>query len=484
MNLLKKYFQDNKPLVFLALLSGMLLYLYWLNAPKIWWDFYDSIDYIDYARALYTSWGNLVNDYRAPLYPVLLHFVGFDQQNNLSNNLVLVQSILFISIVVVVWEILKKITLSTKTRVLVALMIVLGLDIFWMVKTPLTEILTMFFLVLTTLTFLNLQERFSYLKVVLFSLSFLGLVFTRPFNLYLFVPLLLFWIVRQVYSGKGKFSFQSASRAFRERKVRWLGLFVTLALILIPVGTYAAINQSRYHYFGVSIEGGLNLFSRLALHPKYLPSSDSNPKLLEFAKICTHGSGDYFNCQYPYIPQPSHNPGFATLTNPRDDSFNKQIDQFAMRVSLSHPYPYVLFAARDVATSLTELFLKSGSDWPGTQASGALGGLFVALAIYQVPLHWFFAVMVLGVAVPYFVYSYYKKSGRLDGRSLATLLVLYIIIVYYVGLTGLVASGDFGRMIIPALPLIYIFSLVVAFDIFRMIKTGLTPQPKRVHARR
>ena len=452
---IRLYFANNKPAIISISISIFLLTIYWIHSPKvIVKDFFDAQDYIDYAYSYGISWKRFFNDYRAPIYPLILYIIGFTNPMLDTTILYITQVIIFLANIILSWEVLKRITENHKIKIACILLISVGLDIFWMTKTALSEILTMFFLLLSFLFYIKMQAKFSYVISFLFSTSFVLLSLTRPFNTYLFLPLIIFWIIKNIFLYK---------------KVKLVNYLITGILIILPLYTYAYTNKIRHKYFGISIEGGANLLAQVAQYHDYLPEKDEKyQETLDWAKKCRINKEDYFTCQIKLIPPVYPNtPG--SITGGRDDSYIHEVEGFSKKYLIKLLALHTRNSIEPSVKSLTELYIKEGNDsfgnkydyWYGIRKDYPFSFIFRFLSSYLQGLHYFFAANILFIAPIYWIYLFIKK----EIKKHINLLAAYFIILYYISVTGFIAAGDFGRMVIPALPLIYITSTVIFLNV-------------------
>lgn len=458
----------NKYLIVATSLLIVILTLFWLNSPAvIVKDFYDAIDYIDYAYSYNNGPLRFFNDYRAPLYPLFLFLQGFTDPNLPTFGLYFTQSILLISNLVFSWLIILKLTSNKKLQGFIIIMLAVGMDFFWMVKTALSEMLTMFFLLLSVNLFLAFYKKPNILKTILIGCSLIALYLTRPFNMYLFLPICLFW-----------FTYILATKKVNKKQI--LYPIILVLIIFGSIYSYSYANKIRHNYFGVSIEGGANLFARVAKNPEWLPESDPEfSETLQRAKTCAPDKIDYFTCQYPLVPHVNPLPQFkGSLGWQRDDSYVNTVEKFSKKYILKSLPLYFKDSIIPTISGLTELNERGGKDylgedyyaWYGVKEDGPYAKIFQFLTSHLQLLHYFFAIVNFIFAPLYLIYRYFilKKKNKHQNN----LMLVYMLIGYYVLITGLVAAGNFGRMVTPALPLIYSLSIIVFVNIVGLFKSN------------
>ena len=348
---------------------------------------------------------------------------------------------LFAGSVVLLYLITSSAKLNKYSQILVVLLFILGIDHFWMIKTVLSETLTMFALVFTVYIFTLLLKTPNYFWGVIFSVSYFLLVMVRPFNIFLIVPFMV--ILALTFAG-------------RMRQYLPL-LLLILSLCIAPLIIYSQMNGQRFQYSGVSIEGGANIFSRLTLYPERLNDKTAYPEIHAIAKTCAPDKLNYFNCMYPLLPH-------GDINAVRDDSRLKIYEHYSIEQLRYNIVPYLKESFGIAKRAFTELYIQpSGLIWYEIRTGTPASMVFAFLAGYQQMLHYLFGITFM-LLLPYFIWVILRSSNWPNYRRMVT-LTLFAVVSYYVTVTGLVAPGDLGRMIIPVSPFLYFFLVWLAYNI-------------------
>lgn len=444
---LKKYW-------YLVLLLTILVSLQ-LSTRFFWDTMIDAHDYIDYAYSYNVSFKRVFNDYRAPVFPFILYILGYTELS--SNYLRLF--ITHIGMLLVTLELAKRLAdriFNTKVfKNLYIINLVFAFELLWFSKTLLSEITTVFFLYLALFCFSLLIES-TKIKYTAATVVFLLLtIFTRPFNLYLLFPWLLTLILLALKQKK-----------FRKKYL--LNAFLIFSLVSSVALVYSRINLFRYKYNGISIEGGANLFARVAKNPEWLPETDEEfPEILQRAKTCAPDKIDYFTCQWPLVPAVNPLPEYrGSLGWERDDSYIQKVEEFSKKYIIYNFGKYSKESLINIYSSMTEVYKHQGM--LDTISSKEIKLVFEVVYKYAQIAHLAFLPSLVFVFV-LSLFDYIKNNNKERNN---VLIVCLGTTIYYLLVTGYVAAGDFWRMITPILPILYLFLFYTCETLYVVIKKG------------
>lgn len=434
-----------------TVLGLIMLTLNWIYTKKYFLtNVLDAEDYIDYSYALGLSWKRVFNDYRAPVFPTILQILGIEDITSSLGPLYLVHSIMFVVTIIITAKIAELILKSRWSKIILVTSYSTAFQVIWFTKTVLSEITTLFFLSLFVYLTILLIKNPNLKKTALTSVTLLLTVFTRPFNLYLIIPISALLLAFTLKDYKNKMGHKYIMPAF-----------IMLLIIFTFSFTYSSVNKYRYKYFGVSIEGGANLFARVAKNPGWLPETDEEfPEILQRAKTCAPDKIDFFTCQWPLVPAVNPLPEYkGSLGWERDDSYIHKVESFSKKYILNNFGKYSLESMQASYQSLNKVYIDQ--NFINNISNVGFRKLVETAVVYSKVLHLFSIPAIFAIGV--LTIKDYFFTGNKNVKN-KIILLLGIIVFYYLIITGYVAAGDFWRMIIPIVPFLYIINFY-AFDV-------------------
>lgn len=216
-----------------------LLYAFYSPQPLI---SPDTFGYYQAGQEMIKT-GVLVHHSRPPVYP-LFHMISPDF-NTAAHLAVFLQTIMGITGLYLLHRILIAIKISPKWSALFVLFIGLNPNLFVQERVILTESLAVFFLILLTYSIVKLINKFSVQCYLLIVLCFILLLFLKP--LYLALPLIMIPLL---------FIFKRSKQLFL-----WSSL--SFLLILLLVFLYIQTNSKYHGYPGFSRIGDIDLLGQI-----------------------------------------------------------------------------------------------------------------------------------------------------------------------------------------------------------------------------
>lgn len=146
-----------------------------------------------------------VSALRTPVYPYFIKIIGkIGGQENLYNNVVIAQKILFIISLILFYYCLKKITKNNIiTSVLTIVFGICPFVILWNIMI-LTEAISLFEIILLSFITISYLQKPKKATAILMGIISLGMIMTRPSFIYLLPIYILFWILRFLFNKKEK----------------------------------------------------------------------------------------------------------------------------------------------------------------------------------------------------------------------------------------------------------------------------------------
>lgn len=365
----------------------------------------------------------LVSQYRMPLYPIFTHFVG-------ASALTAVQTGIGLLGLVILFFILDELNVSVRLRTPFLLFIALDIMLFTNERTVLTETLTIFFLLVTTLvTIWTIKKPTikNFLLVLGISIpSFL----LRP--TYILIPLPIVCCVILVH---------------RKLYVVLCSVATILIFTLVPL-SYRAANLSYHGYAGINETGEINILGRILYKNISIESAVGMPYYREVSA-------------YRKTPGPFDNPYiFLSMLDPniyQDSKRMNGLQQFTIRIVTANFGEYAMSVFRDIPAALLAIQPPDVLLLP--QPSSVMGSFFHALtSFYQASEYFLLTFLVL---YPIQILFTLQKPSRQNGM----LLALGTIAAYQLGMTLFLGFGEFGRLITVAHPMLFLFCFLMIYKV-------------------
>jgi hypothetical protein len=416
----------------------------------------DSDGYFTYGKEIVRN-RNAVNDWRTPVYPLFIQLPYFlsarqapglwSEQYYLGLTYITVTQLILGSITSVLFYLLSR-QIFTNKYISLSLSIFYALNIliiFWD-KMILTESLALFLIMIISLTGISLLKKVSTSKAFILLILFIIITFLRPVYILLPVPVLIFILLYQ-------------------RNVKFLVISAAILLLyFFTVKGYINMNKKQNGYAGLSRIGDVNLFGKIfqnnlptegfGKYPRLNAAVNSwkiterNPILLTDPWAFIVKNPDYF----------SWNP----LTGQGDVRAFNEFNQATREVIFSNLPKFFLDNIRLIPYSI----IDDSSITLFTQpANTKLIVLFRNIFIFLIKMQF-----LLLISIPCFLIitiKTWKNSLRVN----LPLILCGIIAFYQVIMSTYLSSNQYGRLITPALPFLYILT-AYSFNEIRLYLRG------------
>lgn len=192
----------KKPLIYVLIFCIFIQFKIYQTIP----EYVITSDSHTYAEEYVESiFHGRVNAKRTPLYPYFIKLIAkIGGQENLYNNIVMIQKILFIITLILFYYSLEKIT---KNKIITSVLtIILGICpfvILWniMILTEAISLFEIILLIFVTILYLQNPKKFT---AIFIGIIVLGMIMTRPSYIYILPIYLLFWILRFIFNKNEK----------------------------------------------------------------------------------------------------------------------------------------------------------------------------------------------------------------------------------------------------------------------------------------
>ena len=433
-------------LALIVITASVIRYIYSVYHPTITVAS-DTFGYYEIGnRILMENISNLFfNDERTPIYPLFLASImklqGFPTAVVLSDEfytgarlIVFIQHIIGILSLILMFFILRLLKVKSKYAFLLTIIISINPMVFFWEKVLVTETLTTFFLLLTLYIFLKGLETG---KTVYFILLLSSLIFgflLKPF--YLFLPLFLLPVIPLYKNMKKSFM---------------LFISITLVFLLIPL-IYIRQNKINYQYNGINRSGDINLLGKILKYNLPVERAIRIEYFYENVKNYRTINGN----SMPYR--------FLEFYEPRiyDDDNKKLMNllpEFNFKVITGNLPEFVIKSLQELPQALSEkseMITPTGSD--------KLSVFFILLFNIYNKLQYLFFLVFAFFPLSMLLFSKKRKFKN------TSVFLLGVISVYQIFFSLFLSYGEFGRLIAPAQPVIYLFIFLFLPVIFPVLK--------------
>jgi len=368
---------------------------------------------------------NIFNDERTPVYPLFLSLLmktaGYPGTPILSHDffrgadkiVILQQTIGVLSLVLIYF---------LSNSLLFTIFLSLNPMLFFWEKLLLTETLTIFFLVFTSFIFTKILKtgKFIYFFLLLLSLVFGFLL--RP--VYFLLPFFILPII-VLY--------------FRKRIYLMSSILVALIFLLILV-SYIRQNEKQYGYKGINRSGDINLFGKILLFNLPIEKAKDIKYFYQNIQDYRAINGD----PMPYRFLEYYDRGIYE----KKDLLNllPSFNLLVIKNNLAEFAGQSLLQIPQALLEISELITEQKTTNPTV--------LFPALfTIYQKFQYLFF------LAIIFFFPALWTFLKRPNFRN-TFVFYLGIVSMYQIFLSVFLSYGEFGRLIAPAQPIIYLFVFI------------------------
>lgn len=419
-------------MVAILILAAALRYLYYLSAPGIYVSD-DTYAYYQIGQKMFS--GNFfADDFRTPVYPIVLTLPLYLTGMLLSpifsapflrtmHQIIIFQSVLAVATLLILYLILKKLKLSPFSRLCFLLFISLNPIVFAWERLLLPESLTAFFLIALSLSALHILKKPSRIALfTFFLLSVFGFLL-RPVYIFLPVPILLLIVFYH-----------------RFKKQIIFAAFLILAVYFSIIGIYVNANRMQFDYPGVSRASDINLLGKILTLNLPVESAKNESAVFEAVNQYREDNKEL----HPWRFLDTYAGTFYGNT-----SNLNSLSRFTKTV-ISHNLPtFVSLSTLALPASLLDISEKyilkeAGSD--------NLSFFFNLLFRFYHNLQ--YLTLIVFIAYPLSFYKFLKTRNFHN----SSMLIIGTISLYQIIFSVFFSYAEFGRLISPSQPLLYLFS--------------------------
>ena len=409
----------SAPLFRILVISGIIRLIYYsvlLNTQS-----YDTAGYLNYhANILRGETESL----RTPVYPYFIKLVGLFGQQNLIDHIVAVQIVIsFLSIILfykVVQAFYKNRSVIFAASILYGAMLpVINFD-----KLVLTESFAVIFSLLFIYMMVNYLEKPAHIKAWVMTLFTFIAVMLRPSFIYLPVLITGFWVLRLIISK-------------RDRKICVSGLAASVVVILLIAG-YSRLNETNNGFNGISTVSNHNEMAVIAEAGIYMNGDD--PEISEAVKS--------------NLILQQKGPGNEVGSIDIDARFRPdRVHKFIVNCIKNQPRAYAWHIAsklNDLQT--TNIFTNYATHEPGFLAFRIEN---IEYLVFCVTFNFLYFLIVFDLII---IISTWVRRRLTPWFK----IVLWLLIVFQVGVAVMGGYNEYQRLILPAMPalIIVLFSYI------------------------
>jgi len=396
----------------------------------------DTYGYYGIARLLQQDFaGYFINDSRTPFYPLFLAIImKFKSYTDVpiltaefsdgANLIAFVQHIIGILSLSLLFFILQELKINKKLTAIFVILLAVNPMLFSWERVLMPETLAIFFLILIAFILIkglkSGKSAYFYLLLPLFIFLFL----LKP--IYVLLPI---FILPIIYIHK------------RTKKSLLLIVSISFLYLLVPF-SYIKINQIRYHYRGINRSSDINLLGKILKYD--LPVEAAKDIKYFYQNVKDYRTAKRDSMPYRFLEY--YDPAVYGKTE-----ILNLLPAFNYQVISSNLPDFTFKSVAELPQALTE---ASELVTPYETVS-PLGRFFNLLfTIYKSFQYLFFLLIIL---IPYSFIKFLKKPGFLN----TVLVILGIISLYQIFFSVFFSYGEFGRLINPVQPIIYLFILMI-----------------------
>lgn len=439
-NVLKKIV--HSPL-FYALIISTLFQKFFYNFFEKYTIYPDTSSYIK-ASAKNIFLGE-VHKARTPIFPYFCKLVSIiGGKNHLYTNVVLVQKILFFVSIIFFYLTIKKLT-KNKIINFIGTLIYSSTPFLFMWNTViLTESISIFEAVILFYLTVSYIKKESKISASLIGVQLLIMIMTRPANIYLVAPYLLFWFLK-LFGDKTK----------EERKIVFYGLGSTVVAI-ICILLYCNQIRLQYGEFGLSAVKNTNSIITLIDSRLYYYGEDEKI-IKDIDKIIKPGDESTIWKAYYSIAKKYK---------------SKKLDEFNKRSIRNAKKKYVNYIAEKVLTvgqnNIGTIYSMREKNKPKRNLEN--------LSIMLFPISFDLLFVILSISFIYLIY-YLIKGKAIEW----TVAALFSIIAGNVFISIIAAPYETQRLCVISIPATI---LLIAYLISIICKTNISDYSKQNKKRR
>lgn len=436
-------FKKFLPFILIVLLASVIRITYFYHFPGIWVQA-DTYGYYDIGKNILSGkfLQFFINDERTPIYPIFLNLPAFLSRDigspifsaeffSVMEKIILIQSLCGILGLILLFKTLRIAGASVNVAFFYTLFTTFNILVFGWERILMAESLSTFWLITLLFTLVKiLKKEESRYFIFLFLLYIFGFLL-KPF--FVLLPVFLFPVL--VY--------------FRPTRVSIVGNIIVLLLFYLSVVGYVWRNEIVFNYRGVNKVSELNMLGKILQFNLNIESAKNVTYFYEAVKNYRLKNGDpmpfRFLEKYDFFQKPDK---------------IRDLQRFNSIVIKSNFREYVFKSIMQIPSGvvdMSELYVLKKPD------AGMLGSFFYNLSRFYNNLQ--YANFIIFFCFFPFVYLFLKQR-----TFIWTFITLIgIITLYQIIFSIFFSYGEFGRLISPALPIIFLFTFYGYWLIFKRI---------------
>lgn len=433
---------QKKIYLLLVIIIAICIRFYYLTVPGKFLS-EDTYKYYDVGRQMISE-KYFVNDWRTPIYPLFINLPMFLSgtlnaaiysppfMKGMSYVLV-IQSIFGIASLFLLARIL--LLLKVREKFILPAILFLGTNVFifaWE-KLMLPESLTLFLLVAISLVAISILNQPRYSRLLLLGILFIVAFLLRP--IYLLLPAIV--LVLLIYQ--------------KPKRIVLTGSFIILVVYATIVALYIQGNVKNSGYAGISRPGDINLLG----------------KIIKFNLAIEKGKNE--TVIYNLLTEYKTNKG-----NPHPWRFlEAYFDTFYKSPAALNTLPE--FNRLVIADNLPTFIYLSIQELPPALLDPSENYIFpiqkkniLSLAfnlLYELNRRLSYLTLIVFVAYPISLLQFLRTKNHPERG----MFVIATVAIYQILTSVFLSYGEFGRLISPALSLIYLFSFYFWGKIFKSL---------------
>lgn len=374
------------------------------------------------------------DDLRTPLYPVVmtlgLYLAGMLNSAMFSapfiwamHKIIIFQSVAGIAALITLYLILAKLKFSPLFSLMFTIFIGLNPVVFGWERLLLPEALTAFFLITLSYSAIHILEKPSGIFfLTFFLLSVFGFLL-RPVYILLPLPILLFIIIFNRF----------------KRRIIFTTLFI-LIMYFGFIGIYVKGNIIKFDYPGISRAADINLLGKILQFN--LPIESGKNEAVVYDAVSQYRESNQELHPWRFLDA---NAGTFLGNTPRLNSLSR----FTKTVISHNLVTFVWRSFLQLPASVLDLSEKYILKPPYTDISS-----FAFNLLYHFYHNLQYLTLIVFIAYPLSLYKFMKTKNFHN----ASVLLIGTVVVYQIIFSVFFSYGEYGRLISPSQPLLYLFS--------------------------
>jgi hypothetical protein len=444
---MKKYILSHKTLLLsclvLLIFSAFIRWLYYIHAPGIWVN-EDTYSYFEEGAIMIKN-RIPVGVYRTPVYSLFIHLVMFlygkPEAPILSWDFFkameytfYIQSILGVLSILILFKSLLILKLKPLYSFLFSLFTAFNIIVFSWDRLLLTESFAVFMLIVNLFFLVRIIRTPKIMDFIFLFILFILTVMLRP--IYIAFPVLPLIVLTVYY--------------FRQKNLRpIIYIFIMLILYFLILFSYFRENYRLNKVFGLSWASDITVFGKILSFD--LPIENAKSEKFFYDLVTDYRNKNLEKNPFRFLE-------YANLVYAPLQPKQQQMKAFNGKVlASSYPQYFIksLFLIPQALTETSEkIVLMAPSKSPASRIFNVL------FQVYKTLQYLFFLIIPFTLIS---LYLFLKKSSREN----TVLLILSFISLYQIIFAVLFGYAEFGRLICPAQPLMYLFIFLCIKPIFK-----------------